>query len=157
VQPPEAKGFILGQIDRKVKDRKFSRSYVVINHGPLKGLKAKVITSDDNIVKLEILSNNEKIVLNRDQVTELKNPSEPIPFENGLCPQQSFDDAAKLDMGTFDFYGVGGASGLAGLGGMAGPYNNKGCGPLYRPTTSYGGGVSDLRMTKDDSDGENDW
>ena len=67
-QPGDRKGLIVGQIDRKQKDKRFSRAYVVVMQGQHKGLKGRVFFADDNIVKLELMSTNEKVVLPRDHV-----------------------------------------------------------------------------------------
>ena len=59
------KASVVGQLDRKFRDKKI-RPYVVIKSGDLKGLKAKVLFADDNIVRLEIVATDEKVVLKRD-------------------------------------------------------------------------------------------
>jgi transcription elongation factor len=65
VQMPDQKGYIVGQVDRKVRDKKFAK-FAVIKSGEHKGLRAKVLFADDNIVKLELLANDQKVVLPRD-------------------------------------------------------------------------------------------
>jgi hypothetical protein len=91
-----------GQLDRKLRDKKI-RPYVVIKSGELKGLKAKVLFADDNIVRLEVVARDERVVLKRDQVTEISDPTNPIGFANGNnldCNPTNFDDATKQDMGV---------------------------------------------------------
>ncbi|CDW77018.1 transcription elongation factor spt5 [Stylonychia lemnae] len=100
VQQKDHQGYILAQIDRRQKDRKMSRSYVVINQGQYKGLKAKVLFADDNLVKVEITSNNMKVQLPRLSVTEIRDPTMPLEAKNIGCEAKSFDEAAKLDMGA---------------------------------------------------------
>ena len=89
-------------MDRKQKDRKLSRSFVVINSGPYKGLKGKVCFADDNNVKVEILAKNLKIQMPKTQVTEIRDPSMPLEPRNIGCEAMSFDDAAKQDMGVIE-------------------------------------------------------
>jgi len=89
----------LAQLDKKEKDRKMSRSYVVINSGEYKGLKARVLFADDNLAKVEITSNNMKVQLPRSAVTEIRDPSKPLEAKNVGCEAKSFDEAAKMDMG----------------------------------------------------------
>lgn len=93
VQPPEQKGFILGKQDRRFKDKKISK-FVVINSGEYKGLKAKVVEANDITVKLEILANDMKINLAREQVTEIRDPTQPIEFRSSDFAAMSFESAA---------------------------------------------------------------
>jgi hypothetical protein len=99
-QPPECKGYILGKLDRKVKDKRFSR-FVVVKSGEHKGLKGKVCWADDNLVKVELMAKDLKIVIPRENVAEIKEPEKVIPFKNADLGFKSFDDAAKEDMGIF--------------------------------------------------------
>lgn len=99
VQPPEHKGFVLAQLDKKVKDRKLSRSYVMVTQGKYKGLKGKVISADDNIVKVELQATVETVVLPREHVKEVKDLTTPLSMEHGAFNvPQSFDEAAKQDI-----------------------------------------------------------
>ncbi|TNV84900.1 hypothetical protein FGO68_gene17575 [Halteria grandinella] len=142
VQAADQKGYIVAKVDRKVRDKKFSR-FVVINAGEYKGLKAKVLFADDNIVKLEVLTNEEKVVLPRSQVEPILNPTESIPFTNQHVAAMSFDAAAQLDMGAAQDFG------LQAL-------NPAGREP-YKPgqrTSSFGGG--DMRMTRAEDNDEFD-
>ena len=74
----------------------------MVKCGPHKGLKGRVIFADDNIAKVELLATDEIVMLNRDQVTELKDPTKPILFGNPDDAPKSFDDAAQREMGAVD-------------------------------------------------------
>lgn len=78
VKAQDQKGFIIGNQDRRQKDKKFSRAYVVINQGAYKGLKARVFFADENNVKVEIQAKDLKIVLPRTHVCEFKDPTKPL-------------------------------------------------------------------------------
>ncbi len=58
-----------------MKDRRFSRAYVVVNSGPHKGLRGRVVFADDNIVKVEIAAKKLKLQLPRSEVTEIRDPT----------------------------------------------------------------------------------
>lgn len=141
VQPPEHKGFILAQLDKKVKDRKLSRSYVMITQGKYKGLKGKVISADDNVVKLELQATVEKVVLPREHVTEVKDLTTSLSMEPGAFNvPQSFDEAAKQDIAA--------NSGL-----LQDPYAARQLGFWRKPAVPLFGIGDDHRMTRaDDAD-----
>ena len=65
VQQSNHQGFILGKVDRNQKDRRITRSYVVINQGEYKGYSGRVLFADDNIVKVELLAKDMKVDLKR--------------------------------------------------------------------------------------------
>lgn len=139
VQAPDQRGPIVGQVDRKARDREFAR-YVVIKSGPYKGLKAKVTYADDSIVKLEVMSIDQKLALPVGDVEAIKDPTQSIGFANQHVAQMSFDEAGKMDMG--DIFGLQGIKPA----GQREPYKP---GQMGR-ATSYAG---DQRMTRaDDAD-----
>jgi transcription elongation factor len=71
----------VANVDRKFRDREFAR-FVVIKEGPNKGLKAKVLYADDKIAKLEVVSTDQKLVVEKSKVEPLDNPAQPIPFKD---------------------------------------------------------------------------
>ena len=92
----------LSNFDRKLRDKKI-RPYVVINKGEYKGLKGKVIFADDTFVRVQLQATDNRVVLLKSDVTEIKDPTKPIDFGtvNSLdCNPTSFDDATKQDMGV---------------------------------------------------------
>eukprot|EP00347_Sterkiella_histriomuscorum_P019259 403342330 len=102
VQQENHKGFILGQQDRKQKDRKIIRSYVAITAGEYKGLKGRVLFADELICKVEILAKDLKVQLPRGMVMEIRDPTKPMEIRDLGVEPMSFDDAQKRDMGQED-------------------------------------------------------
>jgi len=98
VQPVNHQGYCLGNQDRKQKDRKLSRSYVVVKQGEHKGLKGRVMFADDNIVKVEIVAKNLKVDVPRTSVQELRDPTAPISGTTLGVEPMSFDEAQRLNM-----------------------------------------------------------
>ena len=55
---------------------------MVVKSGDHKGLRGRVTFSDDNIVKLELQAKELHIVLPRDQVELIKDPTKNLPYKN---------------------------------------------------------------------------
>lgn len=51
---------------------------MVFTEGQYKGLKAKVIFADDNLAKIEILSNQKKLEVPRRMIMEIRDPTQPM-------------------------------------------------------------------------------
>ena len=77
MQKEDHQAFILGQVDKNMKDRKFSRAHVIVITGEYKGHRGRVYFADDNIVKIEIPSRNVKVQLEKKQVIPLRDPGKP--------------------------------------------------------------------------------
>ena len=60
-----------------------------------------MITSNDNVVRVELMANEVIAVFPKDQVIELRDPTQPIGHRamDGVS-SMNFDDAAKQDMGA---------------------------------------------------------
>lgn len=136
---------MVAQVDRKARDKKFAR-FVVIKSGEHKGLKAKTLFADDNIVRVEIVANAMKLVLPRDQVMAIDDPTKPIGYTNSQVSGKSFDDAAQRDMGADILEGFGVAGGRPGQWNRD-PYRPSGKLGMER-SSSYFRGPIDHRITR---------
>jgi hypothetical protein len=94
-QPTEAKGFVSGLLDRKLRDKKM-KPYVLIASGEHKGLKGKVCFADENFVKVELLAKDIKVQLPRTAVKEIADPTKPLSYQGSGAIEtnpMSFEEA----------------------------------------------------------------
>lgn len=68
---------------------------MIVKTGEHKGLKGRVYWADDNIVKLVLLATDTKLILPKDQVQEVKDPTKPLAFRAADLSAMSFESAAK--------------------------------------------------------------
>ena len=61
----------------------------------MKGLKARVISATDTTIHVEICSNMKKIVLPREDVVEIKDPTQALQARDLEVAPLSFDAASK--------------------------------------------------------------
>ena len=92
------KQLVIGSQDKKIKDKRLNKSYVVICKGPMKGLKARVISANDINVNLEICINGKKVILPRGEVMEIRDPTQPLYSREMDVAPLSFEAAGKEDI-----------------------------------------------------------